>query len=89
MRSCLKVCVASPKCQTSFLKVYTAYINNFDNAIATLAKLKQVNENFAAFISVPVPIIAQHHCRHLLMSVHDYSMLRAEKNAAAYFSILF
>ena len=38
--------------QTSFLKVYTSYINNFDNSITTLAKLKQSNANFSAYLSV-------------------------------------
>lgn len=36
---------------TSFLKVYTSYINNFDNSITTLAKLKQSNANFSAYLS--------------------------------------
>jgi hypothetical protein len=43
----------APASQTSFLKVYTSYINNFDNSITTLAKLKQSNDNFSAYLSVP------------------------------------
>ena len=44
----------------AMLKVYVEYVNNFENAISLVAKLKAENPAFAAFLIVrpPTPAIA-------------------------------
>jgi hypothetical protein len=50
--SSLSSSLLTPLSQIDMLKVYVNYVNNFDNAIATLTSLKEKNSDFAKWLRV-------------------------------------